>query len=151
MRTVWLLLLSACGPGSFANFTSGRTVERCEGTFPVCETTAGCVLGAGRYLEGRFPGQRQVIVPAPADSLIHLELFFTDQTAAGVDTEVRWHEPGCFETYRWSSEGRDIFLLAGQNQVLSVFERVFEPGDHLVEVFSDSVSEYLLRVRVEAP
>lgn len=142
--------LAGCGAGSLGNFTDGATLERCDDTFPVCETTAGCVLGEGRYIEGRFPGQRQVIVSAPAGGVISVQIFFLDQTAAGVDTEIRWHEPGCFDTYRWSSEGQDIFILAGDSRVLEESQQVVESGDHLVEVFSDAVLDYLMKVEVTA-
>lgn len=143
--------LSGCGAGALGNFTDGRDLERCDDTFPVCQTTAGCLLGEGRYIEGQFPGQRQVIVPAPAESVIHVDIFFQDQTAAGVDTEIRWHEPGCFDTYRWRSEGRDLFLLAGRSRLFTQSQQVVEGGDHLVEVFSDAIADYFLAVRVDAP
>lgn len=144
-----ILGLLGCGEGALGNFASGLDLDRCEDTFPVCQTTAGCLLGEGRYIEGRFPGQKQFIVPAPADAVVRVEVFFTDQSAAGVDTEIRWHEPGCFETYRWNSEGRDIFLLAGPNRVLSQSQQVLQGGDHLVEILSDAVADYLLRVQVD--
>lgn len=145
----FLLVLGGCDAG-LGNFTDGRTLIRCEDTFPVCQTTAGCVLGERQYLEGRFPGQRQFIVQAPADSLIGVELFFVEQTASGLETEIRWNEPGCFDFQIWNSEGQDIFRLAGQDNVLSQTRQVFESGDHLIEVFSDAVIDYRLRITIDA-
>lgn len=147
----WPLVLGlGCG-GGLGNFTEGRDLDRCDDTYPVCQVTAGCVLQESEYVEGTFPGQRQVIVVAPAGAVIHVDLYFVDETASGVDTEIRWHEPGCFETYRWASEGRDIFLEAGDTRVLSESRQVEETGDHLIEIFSDATLEYWLRVRVDAP
>lgn len=145
------LVASGCGLGAADNFTRGLEREACEGTFPVCQTTAGCVLRPGRYVEGRFPGSRQVIVPALAESVITVRIYFVTQVAAGVDTEILWHEPGCFDTYQDLSEGRDLFREAGPGRVFSRSQQVFLEGDHLVEVYSDAVGEYLLTVDVDAP
>lgn len=147
----WWLTAMGCGLSGLGNFTDGRDLDRCEDTFPVCQTTAGCLLSESKYIDGSFPGQRQVIVKAPAEAIIHVEVFFVDQTAAGVDTEIRWHEPACFDTYIWNSEGRDVFLLAGSSLTLSVSQQVFEDGDHLIEIFSDAVADYRLRIRIDAP
>lgn len=146
-----LTLGAGCGVGGLGNFADGLTLDRCEDTYPVCETTAGCVLGETRYAEGSFPGQRQFIVPAPAGAVISVQLYFVDQTAAGVDTEIRWHEPGCFDSYRWASEGADLFLLAGKGRVLEKSQQVREDGDHLIEIYSDAVLDYYLKVEVDAP
>lgn len=145
------LLLSGCGAGAFGNFTDGLRLDRCDDTFPVCQTTAGCVLGPQEYIEGQFPGQRQFIVPAAANAVVAVEIFFRDATASGVDSEIRWHEPGCFETQRWQSRGQDIFLISGQDQVLRQERQVEEDGDHLIEVFSDAVLDYFLRVQIDQP
>ena len=143
------LAIGGCGLGG--NFSDGLDLERCEDTFPVCQTSAGCVLTENEYLEGRFPGQKQVIVSAPTESVIHVEVFFLEQTASGLDTEIRWNEPGCFETYRWTNDGRDVFQLAGSSRVLSQSRQVFEDGDHLIEVFSDAVADYQMKIRIDAP
>lgn len=141
---------AGCGVG-LGNFTDGLELDRCDSTFQVCEAgVGGCILGQGRYIEGTFPGVRQFIVPAPAESVIVVEVFFLEQVASGVDTTITWHEPGCFETYQWSSEGQDIFLLADRDRVLTQGQQVFQDGDHLVEVFSDAIATYQLRVRVDA-
>lgn len=146
-----VLGLVGCGGGTPGNFTSGLDLDRCEDTFPVCTTTAGCVLTENDYIEGEFPGQRAIIVPAPAEAVIHIDIFFVEQRAAGVDTDIRWHEPGCFDTYRWTSGGQDIFLDAGRDRVLTRSQQVFQDGDHLVEIFSDAIADYFIRARVDAP
>jgi hypothetical protein len=144
------LFAGGCGLGSEGNFTGGLTRDRCDGTFPVCQTTAGCTMGVGKYLEGAFPGARQFIVSAPEESIINVRIYFRTQVATGIDTEILWHEPGCFETYQYQSEGRDIFLEAGDDQIFEQSKQVLLSGDHLVEIISDSVAEYLLAVEVES-
>lgn len=146
-----MLLLCCCGLGLGAegNFTLGLSRDRCDGTFPICQTTAGCTMGTGRYIEGRFPGTRSFIVPAPEEAVITVHIFFKTQMATGIDTEILWHEPGCFDTYQYLSEGRDIFLEAGDDKVFSRSQQVFLEGDHLVEIFSDAVADYVVKVDVE--
>lgn len=146
-----LFVAASCGFGPEGNFTLGLTEDRCDGTFPICQTTAGCVMGSGKYLQGRFPGSRQFIVSAPEEAIITVQIFFATQVAKGVDTEILWHEPGCFDTYQYLSEGADIFQAAGNDQVFTQSRQVFLEGDHLVEVFSDSIAEYAIRVEVDAP
>ncbi len=147
---VLLLLLAGCGLGAEDNFTLGLDEDRCDGTFPICQTTAGCVMGSNKYLKGRFPGSRQFIVPAPEEAVITVRIFFATQVATGVDTEILWHEPGCFDTYQYLSEGSDIFLAAGNDQVFEQSKQVFLDGDHLIEVFSDAIAEYAITVDVDA-
>ena len=146
-----LLLSAGCGLSAAENFSRGLTRDRCDGTYPICASTAGCVMGENRYLEGAFPGSREVIVPAPAESLITVRLFFVTQGAHGLDTRILIHEPGCIDTYEWASEGRDIFLEAGSDRVLEVRREVFLEGDHLVEVASDAVADYAFTVEVTKP
>ncbi len=145
------LVLSGCGLSAADNFTRGLTRDRCEGTYPICATTAGCVLGNNRYLEGSFPGTREVIVPAPAESIVTVRVFFVTQVAHGLDTRILLSEPGCIDTYEWASEGRDIFLDAGSDRTLEVTQEVFEDGDHLLEVSSDAIGDYVIQVEVIKP
>lgn len=148
--TLFALVVSGCGFGAEGNFTAGLSRDRCDGTFPVCQTTAGCTMGVGKYVEGSFPGARQFIVPAPEESIITLRVFFRSQIATGIDTEILWHEPGCFDTYQYLSEGADIFLEAGDDLIFEQSKQVFLSGDHLVEVISDAVAEYIIAVEVES-
>ena len=143
------MLASACGFGAEGNFTAGLSRDRCDGTFPVCQTTAGCTMGIGKYVEGSFPGARQFIVPAPEESFIRLRIFFKKEIATGIDTEILWHEPGCFDTYQYQSEGLDIFLDAGDDAIFEREQQVFLSGDHLLEVISDVVVDYIIVVEVE--
>jgi hypothetical protein len=151
---IWIAgaLAIACagclGVGAESNFTSGLSIDRCDGTFPICQTTAGCTMGVGRYLEGTFPGSRQFIVPAPEEAFINVRIFFKTESATGIDTEIQWNEPGCFETYDYQSDGADIFQEAGNSQIFEKSKQVFQDGDHLVSVASDAVADYALVVEV---
>lgn len=154
MKALWPLvfaLSAGCGLSAQENFTRGLSKDRCDGTYPICATTAGCVMGSNRYLEGSFPGSRELIVPAPADSIIAVHLFFTEQVAHGLDTRILISEPGCIDTYEWASEGRDVFLEAGSDRTLSVEQEVFLDGDHLVEVASDANAAYIVLIDVTKP
>lgn len=146
-----LVFASGCGLSAADNFTRGLTRDRCDGTYPICSTTAGCVMGENRYLEGSFPGSRELIVPAPAESIVTVRLFFVTQGAHGLDTRILISEPGCIDTYEWASEGQDIFIEAGSDRVLEVSREVYLDGDHLVEVASDSVADYAITVEVTKP
>lgn len=145
------LLSAGCGLSAADNFTRGLTEERCEGTYPICSTTAGCVLGEQRYLQGSFPGTREVIVPAPEGSIITVRLFFTEQVAHGLDTRILLSETGCIDTYEWASEGIDIFLEAGSDRTLEKRWEVYSDGDHLLEVSSDAIADYVVHVEVVKP
>ena len=149
LATIAVAMTGGCGLGPESNFTLGLDLDRCDGTFPACSLTAGCVLTEDEYLEGRFPGARQFIVPAIEEQVITVDIFFRTQVSTGIETEVLWNEPSCFETYQYTSNGRDIFFEAGNDRILTVSQQIFRDGDHLVEVFSDAVAEYLLRVRVD--
>ena len=145
----FVLAVVGCGTGPESNFTLGLELDRCDSTFAECGTSAGCILTEEEYLEGSFPGTREFIVPAIEEAVITVDIFFRTQVATGVDTEILWNEPGCFDQYQFRSNGRDIFFDAGNDRILSVSQQVFLSGDHLVQVFSDAVADYLLRVRVD--
>lgn len=145
------IVLAACGLGPQDNFTLGRELDRCDRTFPFCGYTAGCVLGTGKYVEGRFPGTKSFIVPAPAESFIRVRIFFATQEAIGDELQVLWDEPGCFDTYEWTENSIDIFRRAGNDRVLEHAEQVFLDGDHLVRVRSNVVADYVIVVEVMSP
>ena len=132
-------------------FIGDRALDTCDGNWPVCSFRAGCTLDEREYLEGRFPGSRHFIVETPGRAVIRVTAMFFAQVSPGADTEVHWYEPGCFERYSYTSEGTDLFREAGNTGVLEKEHTVFREGDHLVEVFSDAVAEYLLKVDVVEP
>lgn len=146
-----LFFTSACGFGPEDNFIGDRDELACDSTYPICAEVAGCTANDTTYLTGKFPGDRAVIVPAPEDSFITVSIYFKTEGATGEDTFIEWNEPGCFDSYQWRSEGADIFLMAGNDRVLSQKMQVFFDGDHLVKVTSDATADYLLKVKIDAP
>ena len=148
---VTALGLGGCNFGSEAAFIDGRSLDRCNQSIPVCATTAGCrLVEEDQYLEGRFPGFRQMIVPTAAEAVITVEIYWRTQLSPGADTEILWYEPACVDAYRYESAGLDIFA-ASKDGVLIEQKRVFRGGDHLVEVRSDATGEYVMRTTVQTP
>jgi hypothetical protein len=144
-----LLFGVGCGIGNEGGFIDGRTLDECFETIPVCSTTAGCRLGGDRYIETRFPGTVQFIVPAPAEAVIKVGMFFRNPRAVGLDTRVIVYETGCTFPYEWIPPQSDIFRLAGDDGILIREQQVFQDGDHLVEITSDSTTEVLIRAEIE--
>lgn len=153
MRALALaLLLPACRFGSEAAFAGERILDTCDAEIPVCNTTAGCrLVEEDHYTEGAFPGLKQVIVPTAGEAIVRVELYWRDQKAAGADTEIVWFEPACTELFTYQSQGANIFEDTNAQGVFVQEKRVFQRGDHLVEVRSDATAEYLLRVSVLTP
>ena len=152
MRPALLLLLPLLitAPACTAEdvFIDGRQIDICDGNWPVCTYRAGCNLNVREYLEGSFPGSRRFIVETEGPATVRVTLLFLSQISPGADTEIHWYEPGCFERYSYTSEGADLFREAGASGVFEKERGVFRPGDHLVEVFSDAVADYLLKIEV---
>lgn len=146
------LLLGGCTFGSEATFAANAVLDGCDGAIPVCNTTAGCKLvEEDSYIEGVFPGFKQMIVPTAGEAIIRVKIYWRTQLSPGADTEVRWYEPACVEAFRWESQGVDIFEQTGRDGIWQEQHRVYREGDHLVEVRSDATGEFLLRTEVLTP
>jgi hypothetical protein len=148
-----VLCLVALGAGgclfsSAGGFASGRDESVCDSTVPVCGTAGGCVLDADHYLKGNFPGERRFIVRTHGEADINVTLYFEEARSPGADTNIYIYESGCVERFAYETAGRDIFNLAGPDMEFSWSARVYQEGDHLLEVNSDSLSGYLLKVDV---
>ncbi len=141
--------LAACDFGSEGAFTSGADLLTCDGSVPVCNTTAGCkMIEEDHYIEGEFPGFRQFIVETAGEAYIRIKIYWRTQLSPGSDTEIRWFEPACVENYRYESQGLNIFDEADGAGIWYKDERVFRAGDHLIEIRSDATGEYILRPEV---
>lgn len=149
-------LAGGCLQGtSEATFLEDRKEILCEGVWPVCSGKfAGCLLDEDHYITGTFPGGRKFLVETtPGDWVIRVLFFLEDRLAPGTETEVSWYEPGCSEEYRYQLSkdqyGGDLFEQAGPDQVFEVEHTVVDPGDHLIEIYSDATCRYDLRVELE--
>ena len=147
---VWLLLVPACGPDAGA-FIAGADVVPCMENVPVCQTSAGCIMGESRYVEGDFPGVINFVVTTPADTVIVVKLYFTKQVSPGEDTEITWYEPGCGDKQTYSSGVDDIFSKTGDDGVFSQEKEVRRQGDHLIEIVSDAYTHFYARIALDTP
>ncbi|MBW1810825.1 MAG: hypothetical protein JRJ87_21720 [Deltaproteobacteria bacterium] len=143
-------VLTGCGV-SEGDFIAGADYDPCQSNIPICQQTAGCAMGENKYTSGDFPGYVNFLVTTPADTTIIVKLFFKTREHPGEDTEIIWYEPGCHDSYSYESQGKDIFAIAGGDRVFAQEQMVRREGDHLIEVYSDSLTEYFVRVELETP
>jgi len=145
------LLAAGCGVDE-AEFIADAEFEPCLSTVPVCQVTAGCIMGEFKYLEGNFPGFRNFIVrTGTADTEIVVQMFFKSRKHPGEDTEIIWYEPSCSDSYSYESGGDDLFSKAGGDRIFSQSKTVRRAGDHLIDIYSDAYTHYFLRVDLITP
>jgi hypothetical protein len=143
------ILAAGCNLGSEAAFIGSATLDECNDELPICNTTAGCkMVEEESYLEGSFEGQRSFIVPTEGESIIRVKLFWRTRLGPGADTEIIWFEPACVDSFNYESQGADIFRDTNSEGVFVKEQRVFRAGEHLVQIRSDAVADYLLRTEV---
>lgn len=144
-----LCVLSGCTTAE-GIFTEGRIENRCNDSVPVCGGQAGCVLGTDQFLEGRFPGGQQVIARTDSElTRIVLRFLLVDRVFAGTQIITRAYDTGCTDFDDQRHEDRDLFDLSGDEGILEFHLEVEGRGDHLVEVFSDMGSGFLMTVSNE--
>ena len=150
---------SGCLPAtSEAAFIGSAEEIRCGGVFPACQGQfAGCVLDEEHFIAGAFPGSRKFLVRTPpGDYKIRVKLFLNPEVTPrfpGTELEISWYEPGCADQYRFqlsqdNTTAGDLFERAGRDNVFDTAHSVIEPGDHLVTVFSDATTRYLIKVEL---
>ena len=141
------LLGLACN-GPVDSFTSGRVLDPCGETWPVCNTVAGCILSDANYVQGTFPGTFQYVVQAPGPATVSVNVFLENVTGAGTTTTLDWWETGCTSSFPTTVQGS---VFVGETQELGVFTRSQDlsgEGDHLVTIQSDATASFLLSVVV---
>ncbi len=142
-----LLALSGC-PDSEDQFKAGRLLDPCNGSWPVCTTTAGCFVGNSYYLEGQFPGTRRFIVRTDGQASITVALFLKSQGAAGDSLRLEWNDASCGTKTVEEIDGKAFFKEVEAEGTLRRTTNVYRGGDHLIEVSCDSTAEYLLKAEV---
>lgn len=147
MRRAWLLLLLA-GCGEVGGFTGTRSLNACGANYPVCNTSAGCVLDESQYVEGVLPGQRAVIFRTQGPALVRVRLLLTQEIAPGSLTQIEFNQVGCGSQQLYSTMGQNLFNLVGAGQQLAVERPLQGAGDHLIRLQSDATARYQLRVEV---
>lgn len=141
---------AGCSLSSEDSFIQGARLDPCDNAVPVCSYTAGCRLAEGdNYMQGVFPGYYNVIVPTAGEANISVLFYFRSQEAPGSDTEVIWNEPGCHDSYNYYTEGIDLFRQVGSDRLWTVSNRVYQEGDHMLEITSDASAEFLLKIELD--
>ena len=122
----------------------------CAEAYAVCNVTAGCALDPGHYVSGTFPGARRVVVQHPEPVRYRVMLYLTETTSPGSELSIRLHEPDCsFDREAAGVDLVDVDLIeeAGLDRTLIFDELVVdEPGEHLLEVYSDATVDYAMAV-----
>ena len=144
-----LPILPACQTAE-EEFVDGRLKSICDEAYWVCNVPTGCVLDDDRYVEGRFPGDRRVVVETDAqDADVQVRLFFSTMQAPGTELLVQLHDANCTldpQLGRAHLKDVDIFHEAGDDRVLIFDLTTQRSGEHLLEIYSDASAEYLLVV-----
>jgi hypothetical protein len=147
-----ILSVSACDPGSEAEFILGRSLDPCLQNLPACPGLfASCELNSTTYAQYPFPGTFRFFVETLPNEKIEITFFFVTQSDAGLDTRIYWYEPGCSDVHTYKSEGENLFLEAEETGTVTRSERVFEGGKHLIEIASDMQAVVDVAVRVTIP
>lgn len=131
-------------------FTDGRLEDPCNGSIPVCDTQAACVLDTDEYYRSEFPGGARMIVRTESeDARIFVRFLLTDPIYPGTELLVQAYEPGCGEFDEEHPRDIDLFEFAGDDRIIEFELELPGRGDHLLEIFSDMSSQYLMAVIIE--
>lgn len=155
MRATLMLLVATllgCDPISAEAFKENRALDLCVQVIPACPGLyAACVLDETRYTEQEFPGAFSFVVEADPEATIEVLLYIVQGRDVGLETQIFWNEPGCSDVYAYDSEGRNLFAEAEDTGIISKSKRVFEGGEHLIEIISDMQAHTLVSVDVHEP
>lgn len=128
-------------------FIEGRELERANGVYPTCHPSymAGCYLGEATYTEGTFPGARRFIVNTTnTNQSVHVRIFFSEPLYGGTELLVQGYEPDCDDVSQVLYRDIDVFEEAGDDNTIVAELDTQTPGEHLIEIFSDCASDFLL-------
>jgi hypothetical protein len=148
------ILLAGCDPGSEAAFTAGRSRLACLRNISVCpDFFARCEMNSTTYAQVRFPDESPFVflVSALPEEKIEIEMYWVTPYDAGLDTRIYWYEPGCEDVYEFKSEGRNLFQESEDTNIFTVAKRVFEGGDHPIEINTDMRAVVDIAVRTIVP
>lgn len=141
------IFLSACQTAE-EEFVSGKLLSLCDDAYWLCDVPAGCNLDSNHYVEGAFPGVRRVVVETDeTDMDVQVRLYFTNAITGGTELLVQLYESDCILD-RQMGQGYmvdvDILDEAGDDRVLIFDLHVMQEGEHVLEIYSDMTSEFLL-------
>ncbi len=137
------------GCGSIRDqFLGTRVQDHCDGEWPVCRTTVGCIVGDRSYVEGRFPGANKLSVQLFEPSTVTLSFFLTEIAGTGEETRINFYETECSSRVRRVLSGRSLIGEAETKGWTSREADLSDIGDHLIEFESDARAKYLVKVDV---
>lgn len=122
--------------------------DKCDQSWPICDTFSGCLLGPQSYVEGRFPNRGKFAVQVPEPSVVRVHVFLEDIGAAGEQTSFIFYEDRCRSKTRIDATGK-AFVAESQRSGEFVREAdLLGEGDHLIEFESDAQARYTLKIEV---
>jgi len=149
LQILGLLLTAAGCTSAEGNFTSGLTDDPCNRALPACNGVVGCTLTNQSYTNGKFPGTQSFLVQTSGPSTVEVHFFLENPSSTGSETYITWYESGCTSSFETPVTGK-VFVneaeAADGEFVRS--QQLSAPGDHLVTVQSDAVTDYLIKVVV---
>jgi hypothetical protein len=138
-------LAFGCGNAK-GDFVGARVLDPCSGTWPVCSTIVGCILGPESYAEGRLPRSTGFIVSLGEPSTVRLAFYLDNVGAAGTQTNLHFWEGGCRSQTPVQIEGKTFLTESqSQGQVLRDVD-LQDIGDHLIQFDSDASANYVVKV-----
>ena len=148
LASLGLMCLSGCFTDE-SLFTDGRLEDLCNGSIPVCETQAACVLDVDEFYRSEFPGGARMIVRTEAEqSTLIVRFLLTETLYPGTELLVQAYEPGCGELDERHLQDINLFEFAGDDRILEFELELPGRGDHLLEIYSDMSAQYLMTVLV---
>lgn len=138
---------ASCGSPDDA-FLGNRYLDKCDSSWPVCDTSAGCKMDNSTYIQASFPGEKRMLLRTGKPAEVRVSIFLQSQKAAGTLTEVEWYETGCGTRYVEEVTGVNFFKEAGDRQEFTRSKNLTTVGDHFIRVQSDSTADYLLKLDV---
>ena len=130
-------------------FLGSRVEDKCDTTWPVCDTIAGCLLGDSSYISGRLPDKNaRVGVQLFEPSTVTVWFFLENIAGSGDETAISFYEDRCRSRVRQTISGRAFIGEMEQNGYVKRSQDLQGEGDHLIEFESDARASYLLKIDV---
>jgi hypothetical protein len=139
------LAVGAC-TSSESDFIGPRVLQTCDGTWAVCNTVVGCILGPEDYVSGSLPQSSGFIVTLGEPSTVTLSFFLSNSTAAGTQTTITFWEGGCRANIPFVIAGQEFLQEAQTQGQFQQQANLVDIGDHLIQYQSDARTDYLVKV-----
>lgn len=123
-------------------------LDACDGEWPACRTTVGCIIGDRSYVQGRFPGSNKVLVQLFEPSTVTISFFLSEIAGTGEETRISFYEAECRSRVRQVLTGRALVGEAENRGWVSREADLSDVGDHLIEFESDARARYFMKVDV---